>query len=453
MVWRAAPAPSAPFYMYTEPALDHRWLRHCVSFVALRHGKHGAAAWHAEKTAEVSMHGLLRRSPLRTREPAEARLFYVPIFEFASFYLDAACANATATPPGLGSHAARMAAARRALLGSPHWRRHRGRDHVYVSSASYFRQQPLQQRLGPLASVLGDSSVGRFKLNFPRHSAGGRCVVEVPYPASRSAVRAWAAARAAVPPPGGGGERKTMLLSFAGSFDVCCTGQQIRCKVADLYAAAVGQPDVVIRPSSRGADGPCHRRALSLAAQAANSSRRASGGLSGGGNATTRARTRAGGATPAVAQAVAHADLGAQMAREMMASHFCLVPPGDTCVTSRLYTAIAVGCLPVVLCDALEGAFPSRANYGAFWLKFPSRAWLRRPTSLLDVLRRLLASEAEMARRHRALADARAAVLYDEPGSRVGTHFLEGVVRRCRQLPVPPNASARGGDLRRRPAS
>ena len=46
----------------------------------------------------------------------------------------------------------------------------------------------------------------------------------------------------------------------------------------------------------------------------------------------------------------------------MAASTFCLCPAGDTCVTSRLYTAIAAGCLPVVLCDQL-----SHANAHEVW--------------------------------------------------------------------------------------
>ena len=56
------------------------------------------------------------------------------------------------------------------------------------------------------------------------------------------------------------------------------------------------------------------------------------------------------------------------MGRAMRRSIFCLVPPGDTCVTSRLYTAIAAGCIPVVLCDRLVGGFAANANYSSFWV-------------------------------------------------------------------------------------
>jgi hypothetical protein len=48
----------------------------------------------------------------------------------------------------------------------------------------------------------------------------------------------------------------------------------------------------------------------------------------------------------------AHAD-------EMTRSTFCLVPNGDSPPSSRLYLAIAAGCIPVLISDAFEGAFPA----------------------------------------------------------------------------------------------
>ena len=69
------------------------------------------------------------------------------------------------------------------------------------------------------------------------------------------------------------------------------------------------------------------------------------------------------------------------MSAEMAAAVFCLAPAGDTCVTSRLYAAIAAGCIPVVICDPLHGAFPSHTRYADFWVKVRDRArrqWTRR---------------------------------------------------------------------------
>ena len=131
-----------------------------------------------------------------------------------------------------------------------------------------------------------------------------------------------------------------------------------------------------------------------------------------------------------------YVDLGVveRTAHDMASSLWCLCPAGDTCVTSRLYSAIAAGCLPVVLCDQLVGAFPSAVDYSSFWLKFPVRSFLSRPSKLLEALRVLSSNATEMARRQAALAAARADVLYDLPRSRVGSRFLEQVLGRC----LPP---------------
>ena len=118
------------FYMYDAPELNHRWLRHCARFRELRHSSK------AENSAEVGLHKVLARHPRRTRNPAEARLFYVPIFEYSSKFVGAACANASTTPAHLANHTARMSAAYGALLASPHWRAHGGRDHVWAWAAS-----------------------------------------------------------------------------------------------------------------------------------------------------------------------------------------------------------------------------------------------------------------------------------------------------------------------------
>ena len=194
------PPRSLAFYMYEEPALNHHWLRHCAKFKDLR------AASKAENTAEVGLHKVLRHHPLRTRDAARARLFYVPVFEYASKFVAASCANATATPAHLADHALRMLAARSALLASPHWRVHGGRDHIWATSAFSAHGYTLQKRMAPLSSMLSCSAVGRYKAGpFGRGSAGGACVVEVPYQASLHVMRAWLARTVGGGAEGGGG--------------------------------------------------------------------------------------------------------------------------------------------------------------------------------------------------------------------------------------------------------
>merc|ERR1712196_106019 len=85
-------------------------------------------------------------------------------------------------------------------------------------------------------------------------------------------------------------------------------------------------------------------------------------------------------------------------------------------------TAIAVGCLPVVIADPMIGAFPHQAQYASFWIKFPQQAFVRDPMSLVHRLRTIDA--AEVAAKLAALHAHRADALYDVADSRVGTHFL-----------------------------
>ena len=101
---------------------------------------------------------------------------------------------------------------------------------------------------------------------------------------------------------------------------------------------------------------------------------------------------------------------------------FCLTPAGDNYVSARFYTAIAAGCLPVVVSDPLLGAFHQQAMYSSFWVKVPQEAFIRDPVSLLRTLRAMPA--AEVAARQRAMAAHRADVLYDVVGTRVGTNLL-----------------------------
>lgn len=183
-------AAAAQFYMYEQPELNHKWLRHCARYKELRY------ASKAENTAEVGMHKVLARHPLRTRDPALARLFYVPIFEYTSKFVGAHCANSTTTPSHLANHSARMHAAWAALVASPYWRAHGGRDHAWATTAFSAHSYTLEKRMVPLSSLLGCSIVGRYKAGpFARASAGGSCVIEVPYQASLLVTRAaWLAA-------------------------------------------------------------------------------------------------------------------------------------------------------------------------------------------------------------------------------------------------------------------
>jgi len=196
-------------------------------------------------------------------------------------------------------------------------------------------------------------------------------------------------------------------VQFTGSIDVCCTGAKIRCAMARVVPSSYLRGDVQIVPTTRSQPGPCQLQAMQKV-QAAVGFRPTARVVSN--EAPTDNRESA-----------------ARMAGEMLNATFCLTPAGDTCVTSRLYTAIAAGCIPVVICDGLRGAFPSRAQYGSYWIKLAERDWIRDPESALQRLLEMPADE--VARRQQQLRLHRADVLYDAEGSRVGAHVLEEAAR------------------------
>ena len=242
-------------FVYEQSELNHGWLKACDGFEKIRISSQN------DNLAEVGMREALLASELRVRDPAQALLFYVPVFEFASAHLGT-CGNTT--------HTTRMAAANTALLASPWWKRHGGRDHLLASSAFSFGSgiTSFRRRAGPLRSALGSAVVGRYK---PTRSATnfGACIVAVPW-----ASLAWTPPQREIELPtvpddamvvhgkglvqrrqhrargGGGGAAgaragaaastarsakrrqeeeatrpRPLLLHFAGSLDVCCNGR------------------------------------------------------------------------------------------------------------------------------------------------------------------------------------------------------------------------------------
>ena len=86
----------------------------------------------------------------------------------------------------------------------------------------------------------------------------------------------------------------------------------------------------------------------------------------------------------------------------MLRAAFCLVPHGDTPDSSRLYDAIACGCVPILISDAWQGAFAASIDYASFALRIRERHFLADPRGALlnvtrgarlEALRRALAAE------------------------------------------------------------
>lgn len=244
------------FYMYTSEALDHQWLRSCTGFDELFQSSQ------RENLGEVHFRAQLATHPARVLDPEQATAFFVPVFEYASYSLGEC--NGT-------SHRLRMVKARDELTLSEYWKRRRGVDHFFVSTAwsQSSRNPPLLtmwSRMVPLSEVLRCSMAGRYKTredHLTPMSAVASCVLEVPYPVvqpttrdgdgdqalgamqyapadgaievfSRRSVSSRNSSHGITDWLSGDGGWRPLFLHFAGSFDVCCHGRAIRCAIGTL---------------------------------------------------------------------------------------------------------------------------------------------------------------------------------------------------------------------------
>ena len=151
------------------------------------------------------------------------------------------------------------------------------------------------------------------------------------------------------------------------------------------------------------------------------------------------------GSTPAEQKEI-YRTAGVQLA----SSRFCLVPAGDNevssrlysagasvgackCsprrypfpqVSSRLYSAMAAGCVPVVVANQLSGAFASRVPYSRFWVRVEQQTFIHNPLGLLSRLRAM--APAEVAERRARMLRHVADVTYDQQlSSQLSRHVAD----------------------------
>ena len=205
------------------------------------------------------------------------------------------------------------------------------------------------------------------------------------------------------------GGRRPWLLVFTGSLDVCCEpGKSIRHAMRKLVDASPNDTSVRHVGTAAGHGLP--------------------------------------GNTPAEQKEI-YRTAGVQLA----SSRFCLVPAGDNEVSSRLYSAMAAGCVPVVVANQLSGAFASRVPYSRFWVRVEQQTFIHNPLGLLSRLRAM--APAEVAERRARMLRHVADVTYDqqlsaaalgagavgaaEPLMRVGAAANASVLNEHRPAPSP----------------
>ena len=336
----------------------------------------------AQFYAEMGLHRSLAVHPQRTREPSKASLFYVPVLPHLD--QDAGGCNGT-------GHRMRMASVASALRASPHWQRSNGTDHFWACTCVMMRSMLTNE----LWSLL--STATHAVHSVPRgHASPSRCQMAIPYlnPAFTAVSEA---SRWREP-----GRPRPTLAHFRGRIM-----NRVRASLVKLYG---GQPAHVVEAAHPSTAARCNLNKCS-------------------------------------AKALAKVGFPSQRAHfdEMTRTTFCLVPVGDSPPSSRLYLAIAAGCVPVLLSDGFEGAFPSRVPWRDFSLRFEESTVKLKAFNLTAKLLTIAADSDRLLRMQRALQAHAADVLWEAPGSRVATHTLELALKANRDVCTAPAASAQDG--------
>ena len=313
-----------------------------------------------------------------------------------------------------------MEAAAYVLRRSPHWKRCFGCDHVFASSGTDGPGARIRSRMMPLSNLLMCATAGRYKA-----AVGGGCQTEVPYGANLHGLRLYEAEPEADRP---------LLVSFSGTLDVCCSGARIRCAVGDVFVSSYDAADVAILTSIRSLtrSKTCANRTLRKLAAVSNASYADQVRLhwmSSISSAWSFISRNSSSNTN-----VAQVSMSSRAGHAMASSIFCLIPAGDTYISSRLYSAIGSGCLPVILGDHIlsAAAFATRVNYSTFAVAVPEEVFVSQPHMLVPLLRGM--PRAEVRRRQQALAEARPHIVFEVANStRAGDNFIELAVSRCFQ--------------------
>ena len=135
---------------------------------------------------------------------------------------------------------------------------------------------------------------------------------------------------------------------------------------------------------------------------------------------------------------------------EMRKATFCLVPRGDSPPSSRLYLAVAAGCIPVLISDSFDGVFATTVPWHTFSLRVPeasiaaaggrrgqANAAAAASLNLTSHLLSIVDTPGRLKAMQEALEAHAADVLWEAPGSRVGDHALGLATMAARRVCAP----------------
>jgi hypothetical protein len=110
---------------------------------------------------------------------------------------------------------------------------------------------------------------------------------------------------------------------------------------------------------------------------------------------------------------------------------WCLVPKGDTSSSGRLFSALACGCVPLLISAKLPPHLPYRriARYEQWLPALHEEAFKEAPRQVLTTA--LVGLTPRWAELHDRMERARTELLYRAPGSRVATNLLREWQQSC----------------------
>ena len=309
--------------------------------------------------------------PTRVLDPANANMFYMPMFIAHS----AMSEHLTDRCPAMGSHADRVARVTSLLQSSQWYQRSKGLDHFTVFT--YWDGGRLN--IGnDIASEFRNIVIGWMEVSDDQHLVIplARHIFEVPYFVKQYGFVSSLTKVYNFEYLGTTGESSTPLACSAGSI-------AIRTCLCEIRPAELEQLSVRVECLIREGH----------------------------------------------SQFVADHN---KQARYMQLSHYCVVMRGDTLSSARLYAAIANDCVPVIISDGSKGAFVEAGlDWSKFSVRIPETNFARDPVgSLKQVLATYevpAVAGTKGAELLRQLRLAKQDLLWDIPGSRVVTHIISEV--------------------------
>lgn len=359
----------------------------------------------AQFYSEIGLHRNLAVHPSRVSDPAAAELFYVPVLPHLS--ADAGSCNGT-------RHRARMEAIAVALRTSPRWQHRNGSNHLWACACVMMK--------GMLGGELWEllATAMHAVHSVPRGRASpSKCQIAIPYhnpifAADPTSVM-WRAP----------GRLRPTLAHFRG---------RVMNRLRSVLVKSHGRAPNQIEAAHPSTAARCNLNKCSA-----------------------KAKAKSGFPEQSV-----HFD-------EMKRAMFCLVPVGDSPPSSRLYMAIAAGCVPVFLSDKFEGAFGFSVPWGEFSLRMAEADVVGQPwagstgtgrdrkhlgppsVNLTAHLLEVAADPARLAALQRGLQTHASSVLWEAPGGHAGHHALALATHALRHVCVASSSGTGSPAVEREP--